>query len=150
MRPSSTCLLPPSLGLLWGIKEPSEAHFLSTESQFLLVIPRKTISFPLPLFCSDNAIFQDKDNISIFYKKLKICRISGYLTEYNILFFFLFKNTINPSLHMFFEVFSLIFCINLYNYACFSQIFCNFGGEFCASCAEFSLVMLVSDWVSNR
>lgn len=36
---------------------------------------------------------------------------------------------------MFFEVFSHFFCVNLYKYARFSQLFCNFGGEFCAWCA---------------
>ena len=34
--------------------------------------------FSLSLFRSDNAIFHNKDNISIFYKMLKICKICGY------------------------------------------------------------------------
>ena len=70
-----------------GWKVPSEAHFHSPECYFLLIILGKTISFSLAVFRADNTIFHNKDNISIFYKKLKICRINGYWTEYNILMF---------------------------------------------------------------
>ena len=34
--------------------------------------------FSLSLFRSDNAIFHNKDSISIFYKMQKICKICGY------------------------------------------------------------------------
>ena len=85
--PLQPALPPLFLPFCRGEKVPSAAHFLSPESQFLLKIPWKTISFSLSLFRSYIAIFHNKDNISIFYKKLKICRINGYWTEYNILMF---------------------------------------------------------------
>lgn len=92
--------------------------------------------FSLPLFRPDNAIFHNIDNISIFCKILKICRINGYWVEYNYLMFGAFEKAIkNPLFFVFLKVFLIFFVLIYIIMPDFSQLFCNFGGEFCAWCA---------------
>lgn len=78
--------------------------------------------FSLSLFRSDNAIFHNKDSISIFYKMQKICKICGYWVEYNYWCFERLKKAIKILFFRVFEGISHIFCVNLYNYARFLAI----------------------------
>lgn len=66
-----------------GLKKCQRRHIL------VLREPISTNNFAknhfslFPLFRSDNTIFHNKNNISIFYKILKICKICGCWVEYN-------------------------------------------------------------------
>lgn len=91
--------------------------------------------FSLLLFRSDNAIFHNKDNISIFYKMLKICKICGYWVVYNCWCFERLKKAIKiPFFSCFWRNFSYFLC---YIYLCpiSRNYFVTFGGEFCVWCA---------------
>lgn len=67
--------------------------------------------FSLSLFRSDNAIFHNKDNISIFYKILKICKIWGNWVEYNYWCFERLKKAIKiPFFSCFWRNFSYFLC----------------------------------------
>lgn len=67
--------------------------------------------FSLSLFRSDNAIFHNKDSISIFYKMQKICKICGYWVEYNYWCFERLKKAIKiPFFSCFWRNFSYFLC----------------------------------------
>lgn len=81
-RPSNLPFTPVFLPFC-GVKKCHRRHILVLREPISTNNLAKNHFFSLPIFRSDNAIFHNKDNISIFYKRLKICKICDYCIEYN-------------------------------------------------------------------